>query len=181
MGNPLLESALALAAKGYRVFPCAGGSKVPIAGGHGFHDATVDETQLCEWWTSEENANVALSCSASGVVAIDVDPRHGGEATMARLFEELGGLPETVESATGGPDGGRHLIFRAPQGPLVGGLGPGVDVKHEGYILVEPSVHPSGGVYRWIRSPLEVEPAELPDTWSLAPDRELPRPATRPA
>jgi putative DNA primase/helicase len=47
----------------------------------------------------------------------------------------------------------------------VGTLGPGIDVKHKGYVMVEPSVHPSGGIYRWVRSLLEHEPANLPPAW----------------
>jgi hypothetical protein len=40
-----------------------------------------------------------------------------------------------------------------------------VDIKHQGYILVAPSVHPSGGAYLWLRSPLLRKPSVLPQTW----------------
>jgi hypothetical protein len=62
---------------------------------------------------------------------------------------------------------------------MVGRLGPGVDVKSEGYILVEPSVHPSGNLYTWTRAPETCKPVSLPKEW-LAVMRK-PEPAPRPA
>jgi hypothetical protein len=69
-----------------------------------------------------------------------------------------------VEAATGG--GGQHLVFAAPAGAqFKSSLGPGVDIKHDGYIVVEPSIHPSGNLYRWIISPFVRMAAPLPGAW----------------
>src|ERR1017187_5513713 len=159
-----LDAALAYAARGLHVLPCQPRSKLP-ASGHGHRDATTDSAKITQWWDAMPRANVAMACAPSGVMVLDVDPRHGGDRTLAALEVELGKLPETVEARTGGPDGGRHLVFRAPSGRLVGTLGDGLDVKHDGYVIVAPSVHPSGGVYDWVRSPVEHEPAALPPAW----------------
>jgi len=145
--TPMLTAALDYAARGFLVFPCKPRSKHPLTK-RGFLDATVNAGQITEWWRSTPTANVGLSCIASGLVVLDIDPRNGGDDTLAALIDELGPLPSTAEAATGG--GGRHLIFHAPPGKMRGSLGPGLDIKHDGYIIVPPSIHPSGGVYRWV-------------------------------
>ena len=49
------------------------------------------------------DANVAIVSGAlSGLVVLDVDPRHGGIASLARWEREHGALPLTVEAQTGG-------------------------------------------------------------------------------
>lgn len=159
-----IEWALAYGACGLQVFPCRPRSKQPNCV-HGHSEATTDPGKISQWWSDEAESNIGVACASSDLVVLDIDPRHGGDATLAALEVDLGKLPETVEARTGGPDGGRHLVFRAPNGRLVGKLGAGLDVKHDGYVLVEPSVHPSGGVYHWVRSPLEHDPADLPAAW----------------
>lgn len=156
--------ALAYAARGFHVLPCQPRGKLPLTE-HGHHDATTDTATIAQWWTNTPTANIGIACAASGVVVIDID-RHGadGFTTMKSLLAELGSLPETVAAVTGG--GGRHLIFQAPAGTAFRGeLGTGVDVKHQGHILIAPSVHPSGGDYHWLCSPLGREPSALPQTW----------------
>jgi hypothetical protein len=68
---------------------------------------------------------------------------------------------------TGG-DGEHHVFEVSPgsQVSLPGSLGPGIDLKCNGYIVVEPSIHPSGKAYAWEASsnPLHgVVPSPLPD------------------
>ncbi|MEN8185441.1 MAG: bifunctional DNA primase/polymerase, partial [Myxococcota bacterium] len=78
-------------------------------------------------------------------------------------------LPHTVEAQTGG--GGRHLYFAHPDGELRNrvGLAPGLDLRGDGgLVVVPPSLHPSGGRYRWLpgHTPDETRPAPLPG-WLL--------------
>jgi hypothetical protein len=58
---------------------------------------------------------------------------------------------------------GRHLWFRA-DGPIpssAGRVGAGLDVRGEGgYVVVPPSVHPDGTLYRWANN---LAPAPAPD------------------
>ncbi len=159
-----IQAALDYAARGLCVLPCQRAGKLPITA-HGLRDATTDAATIRRWWTETPGANIGLACAASGLVVIDVD-RHGtdGVTTMRALVAELGPLPETVTAVTGG--GGWHLVFQAPAGAqFKGTLGPGVDLKHAGYIVVWPSRHPSGNTYRWVRSPLDRPPAALPAPW----------------
>ena len=150
-----LDAALDYARRGWKVHPLKPREKLPLSV-HGHKDATDDETAIRAWWDSTPEANIGISCEASGLVVLDVDPRHDGVRPA--------GLPRTVEALTGG--GGLHLLFRHPGlgVRLRGQLAQGVDVKAKGYIVAGPSVHPSGALYRWAPGlgPDEVELAELP-------------------
>jgi putative DNA primase/helicase len=102
----------------------------------------------------------------SGLVAVDVDPRNGGELGLEQIEAEHGKLCTDVEAWSGG--GGSHYLFQLPHncGPLPGKLGKGVDLKANGYLMVEPSNHMSGDTYEWADecSPLEGHiPGPLPD------------------
>ncbi len=164
-----LDYALAYARIGWHVFPVEAGTKQPLGrlAPRGFLDATTDAGQIRRWWATAPDASIGVAMGASGLVAIDIDPRNGGLYTMELLEAEHGGLDSAVLAYTGG--GGEHRIFSlaadAAAG-LPGKLGPGVDVKWNGYILVEPSIHPSGKGYQWeaSSSPLDgIAPTPLPD------------------
>jgi len=135
---------------GWPVFPLAPGTKVPLIprrqGGHGCLDATTNLTQLDAWWTASPNANIGLALGepCGGTFALDIDPRNSGSRWS--IWEEFGALPDTVESFSGG--GGVHILLRGPSEN--GQLMTGVDVKSTGgYIVLPPSVHPSGKRYAW--------------------------------
>jgi hypothetical protein len=88
-------------------------------------------------------------------VVLDIDPRNGGRETLAQLEAEHGLVYAAVASIT--QSGGEHRVFKASPGqPYPGTLGAGLDVKHRGYILVEPSRGESGA-YSWHgeRNPLK--------------------------
>jgi hypothetical protein len=103
------------------------------------------------WYEACRDADVAFRCD--GLLVLDVDP-PSGEESLARLERDHGPLPATREQRT--PRGGRHLLFRLPEGVEVGnstrGLGSpaGLDVRagDRGYIVVSPSVNGDSG-YRW--------------------------------
>ena len=108
-------------------------------------------TEIEAWWERWPAANVGIVTGwISSVVVLDVDPRHGGDASLAAIEAKHGPMPETVSCASGG--GGRHLYFAhpthlVPTRPLAVGL----DLKAEGGMVVAPpSRHVSGGVYRWM-------------------------------
>lgn len=164
--NQLLENALRYARDGWYVFPVGDESKVPITA-HGHLDATVDPDRIAKWWTEHPDANIGLWLRKSGLIAVDVDPDHGGDATLAALEHELGALPRVVHQRTG--SGGEHVIMRDPVGDpdsrvsMPGGLGQGVDVKCNGYVLLEPS-RSSKGSYVWLARDLSKLPG-VPATW----------------
>lgn len=131
---------------------------------NGLDDATVDVDLISTWWDRWPAANVGVVAAGAGIVVVDIDPRHDGDATWSALKLKHGFSTDTLISLTGG--GGWHVIYRAP-GLAVksGSLGPGVDVKAgRGYIVLPPSAHISGKRYQWeqtISGPLAALPAEL--------------------
>lgn len=146
--SKLARAALAYAENGWHVFPLQVREKKPlIKGGKGFSDATTDIADVSAWWSGQPNANVGLWPGPSGLVVIDVDGNEGRAAAL-----KLGAFAEpTLECSTGRADGGRHLYFRHP-GFAVGNndLAPSLEVRADmGYVVLPPSVHPTGKVYSW--------------------------------
>ena len=148
---------------------CKNPAKHPIsaAAPRGQDSATTDLAQIERWWTQYPEANIAAVLASSNMVAIDIDPRNGGLDTIAEIEAQHGALESDVLQFTGG--GGEHRLFSVPAGQalqLPGKLGPGVDVKHNGYIVLEPSSHVSGRRYAFEASsdPLDGAVASpLPD------------------
>lgn len=178
-------SALQYAARGWAVLPvhgiinsaCTCGKRSCSSTGkhprtpNGVKDATTDLTVVLEWWEKWPNSNIGIATGkASGLLAVDVDPRNGGDGTIDALTDTHGGFPDTVEALTGG--GGRHLLFAYPTdgSPITGTvLDDGVDIKSDGgYIVAAPSMHASGGQYEWELSsdPSDTELAAPPD-WPI--------------
>jgi len=148
---------------------CKNPAKHPIsaAAPRGQDSATTDLAQIERWWTQYPEANIAAVLAPSNMVAIDIDPRNGGLDTIAEIEAQHGALESDVLQFTGG--GGEHRLFSVPAAQalqLPGKLGPGVDVKHNGYIVLEPSSHVSGRRYAFEASsdPLDGAVASpLPD------------------
>lgn len=147
----MLRAALRYASMGFSVFPCEPCGKEPLTR-HGCKDATRGPDQIRKWWTRWPDANVAIATGAiSGALVLDIDPRHGGDDSLAILEASFGKLPETPTVLTGG--GGLHIYFRHPGTEIpnsAGRVGPGIDVRGDGgYVIAPPSVHESGNLYHW--------------------------------
>lgn len=200
-----LAYALRYARIGWHVFPlwwaersadgsmrCACGQECPSPAKHpigllvhrGQDDATTDEARIRQWWTTRPQANIGVMLAPSGLVGVDIDPRNGGLETIDALEREHGAIDSGVLQLTGG--GGEHRVFAlaAEQAAsLPGKLGPGVDLKRNGYLVVEPSSHMSGRAYAWEASsdPLEgAIAAPLPD-WVRDMVRQMPSRSDAPA
>jgi len=144
--SELLNAALAYARRGWPVFPCRARAKEPLAR-RGFKDATTDENTVRQWWTRWPDANIGIPTGSSTFVVLDVDVRAGGDETLRELERQHGELPATVHVLTGG--GGDHYWFQPPAMSLrCCRLADGLELKAEGgYVIVPPSVHPSGWPY----------------------------------
>lgn len=130
-----LRHALALAGRGWRVFPCDPETKRPLvqrASSPGAKDGglwlgTDDETKIRAWWRTRPRAMIGVRAGAdSGFWVLDfdpneavarpkIDPETGEECSfeglLAGLEQQLGRpLPATLTSLT--PRGGRHMLFR---------------------------------------------------------------------
>ena len=171
--DTLLDWALRYAALGWHVLPVRPDKK-PV-NGYGLNSASCDPEAVRQMWREHPDANIAVACARSGLVVLDVDPRNGGMATLNALEEAHGPLRSAVAASTQG--GGVHRYFRAVEGVnYPGTLGPGLDVKHRGYVLVAPS-HGEAGVYAWLpgRDPTQGSaPDDAPAALVPAPREEGP-------
>jgi hypothetical protein len=85
-------------------------------------------------------------------VVLDIDPPHGGHASLAAVLAEHGSLPGGRTVRTG--SGGAHIYLAHPGVKVRNNagtkLGPGIDVRGDGgYVIAPPSRHASGAVYTW--------------------------------
>ena len=168
--SPMLEAALSYASRGWRVLPvwplrngrcacgnddCANAGKHPLSAlaPNGCHSASTDAAVVTDWWTRYPDANIGIATGQeTGLWALDVDPRHGGDVTLEMLESKHGPLPQSLRARTG--SGGAHVLFVHPgDGRLsnsAGRLGAGLDVRGDGgYIVAAPSSHVSGRSYAW--------------------------------
>lgn len=139
------ETALGLAARGFKVFPIKAGQKTPPLIAQWQVHATSDAAQVTAWWTQWPDANVGIHCD--GLVVIDVDPKKGGFDSLT-LFEQEIELEETYEVET--PSGGRHLYYRA-SAPVRNGvdvLGRGLDIRSTSGYVVAAGSSTAAGAYR---------------------------------
>jgi Bifunctional DNA primase/polymerase, N-terminal len=168
-----LAAALAYAGLlGWPVFPLRG--KVPAIpneepGGRGHLDAITNPEVIRDFWARYPGSNIGVSCIASGFLALDIDPRHGGDHTLAEIESRCGSLPRTVCQVSAG--GGQHILFRETRDVhFRASIGRGVDVRYRGGITVSPSIHPeTGRRYAWApgHHPLETPVAE-PPAWLIS-------------
>ena len=145
----MIRTALRLAERGLAVFPCRPRDKRP-ATANGLKDATTDPSAIRQWWQQDPQFNIAVATGAmSKIFVTDIDSLDA-EMELRKLEAEHGELPPTVESITAR---GRHLFFQWPDQSVrnsAGKIAPGIDVRGDGgYVLVPPSMHPSGRRYCW--------------------------------
>lgn len=177
--NPLLESALQYAAKGFRVLPlhypiinkngtfcsCHEGSDCESIGKHpqyhkiliarGVYDATTDESTIRKWWDEWPKANVGIATGAqSDLFICDAD------SLLIVNDADHRGLPPTPRVRTGN---GQHAWFKHPGIPVPNKVKvDGFDFRGDGGLIVAPpSLHHSGRRYEWIVS-LDTPLAQCP-------------------
>ena len=165
------SAAVACLGRGWSVLALRSRDKRPLFPWELLQHEPATEASVRHWFEMWPDANLGIvTGSVSGLVVLDVDPAHGGDASLDALEATHAPWPSTVESVTGG--GGRHLYFRHPGGLMRnrGGISPGLDLRGDGgYIVAPPSIHPNGLPYRWRpgHAPDDLEPAALPP-WLLA-------------
>lgn len=174
---------LALAARGWALFPVRPAGKAPAISGWQ-HRATTDREHLARFFTDNPHYNAGIACGPSGLLVIDCDvPKctpdnpdgtgPDGVQVLAELAAARGGLPTTWTVAT--PSGGRHLYFRAPRPapgrPPLGNtgktLGAMLDTRGHGGQVLAPGSRLPNGVYELLD---DTNPADLPGwlSWRLS-------------
>lgn len=153
--NDLLNAAIAYAEAGLAVLPLTPHGKVALVKDWP-QKATSDIATIRRWWAKWPSANIGLHVGRSSLVAIDIDPRNGGDASLKGLKAEHGDAwLSNVCVNTGG--GGQHYIYASCSSGvrLPAQIAPGIDLKHgAGYIVAPPSIHPSGRRYAFAKGGL---------------------------
>ena len=192
MTNKLLRAALRYARRGWPVLPlhnpvssgcscesreCGSIGKHPRTA-HGLKDAATDESTIRGWWRKWPKANIGIATgSKSGIVVLDIDPRHDGSDSFEQLRKEFGALPRGPRVRTGG--NGQHIFLEYPGVSIrsKSGIFRGIDVRGDGgYVVAPPSLHASGKRYRWRKGerPEDLDLAPMPG-WLLKLNTEPPQ------
>lgn len=162
------DEARALAALGFRIFPCwwtgndgqcacgrscerarSGKHPLHLAVPRGVLQATTDRDQIDRWWSHWPQANIGLA-TGGGVVVIDIDSPQAFDAFAATVRSSGGFVSPPPISRTG--RGGYHIWLRTatPIPSSSGRIAQSIDVRGEGgYVIVPPSTN-GYGAYRWV-------------------------------
>jgi hypothetical protein len=92
------EAIDAYIAHGWSIIPIRSGDKRPLVRWEEFQYRRPHVEEVRAWFSVWPEAGIAVVTGAvSGVVVLDIDPRHGGEASLERLQWQNGRLHTTVE------------------------------------------------------------------------------------
>ena len=134
------NAAQVLAMKGLKLIRVRPGSKVPFDRNWP-EIATNDAVKIDEWFGGGGNFNLGLACgmqpNGQNIVAIDIDPKHGGDVTWREWTDKHGRIAGPRHTT---PSGGYHLPLIFPEGfrNSRNQLGPGIDTRGEGGQIVLP-------------------------------------------
>jgi hypothetical protein len=171
----LERAAVQGAAAGYYIFALRPRTKIPYKGSRGWHDATRDEATILRLWDRVSLSNIGVACGPSGMFALDIDAKSGADPDEVIAQLGLDGHPATILTGVAPapseayPDSlegvrGPQLWFRGKL-PTGATTIPGVEIRGTGgYVLLPPSVHPSGVAYEGTVPPV----SDLPPDPGLA-------------
>ena len=157
-----LEWAKFYNSKGFSVIPLKYKSKIPaIASWKEFQDRHATDEELNKWFGNGSNNNIAIvTGQISGIVVIDLDSQE------AIQYAKDNDFPKTPLVKTGK---GYHLYCQYRNG--ISNFQnrddlPDIDLRAEGgYVVADPSIHPSGKQYQWVpgKGLDDLPLAELPE------------------
>lgn len=154
-----LQYAIAWQRQGFKVFPLAPDTRIPLKGSHPADDATLDEDQAAKWFGLHDY-NLGVWLQGSGFVVLDIDKGHDngadGSETLRRAMKsgQVGVIPSSYGETT--PSGGLHLWFKLPAGIEITS-GQNLFAEHD----ADGKVFPSGIDYTGVSIP--VSPSEYND------------------
>lgn len=164
IGNVTVREAARLyLALGFQAIPVRAFNKMPV--GAGWQNLKLVQEDVSSQFSA--SANVGMVCGQSGWVVVDCD----GQKAIEWAEKNLPKTPLVVISGSGK---GKHLYYRWPVGApvkkqriYVPDLVPDAtehvscDLYGDGsQVVMPPSKHPSGGVYRWERQ--DIDPTTTP-------------------
>lgn len=133
--------------KGLKIFPVKENGKTPLIS-KWQDDCSYDYRQVLYWYENAKNCNWGLPATQNNLFVIDLDvhdENKNGVDNFEKLMEEIGLKSiDTMTQTT--PSGGVHLIYRTND--VLKNVSncsnafkdyPGIDIRTDGYIVVEPS------------------------------------------
>lgn len=173
----LLEFALLYARAGISVIPIDHRTKKPKGEWKEYQGRRAEERELKSWLLSGSVKSIAAVCGkvSGGLLVIDFDvpgfyeewADAAGELAQDLPVQRTGGGGYQVFFRCPEPGGNQKLAF-SPKEEAVAGREIAIETRGEGgYVVVPPSLHPSGNYYQWISHGPVAEPVEAPFTIPL--------------
>lgn len=156
MGDTMLKHALDYLARGWSIVPCKPFTKQPYVKWRDYQTRKPTPAEVHTWWRKWPRAGIALvTGTLSGIAVVDIDQKSGGTTAGHEITPLMAKTP-----------GGTHLFYEtngrgpAPTGANYDSPGGKADLRGDGgYVLLPPSLHPSGQRYKWI---VQGEPSPIP-------------------
>ena len=143
--NNTFDVAQSLAENGIKVYPLSPGSKIPVAGSHGEHDATDDLDTIKKWFNYNPNFNLAINLQASNLAVVDLDNHENatnGVQNYSKYIRNHGSsYVDSLKTYTEiTPRNGLHIFYKLNQdlGNKDIQLMPGVELL-TGKVVIAPS------------------------------------------
>lgn len=136
--------------------------KAPLVAWERLVTAPPTAEQITQWASEYQGCNWGQLLEPARALVIDLD----GEAARG---EAIGyGLPPSIVATTGK---GSHYRYKAPlhvagRRTTKRGHSKAIDILAGGYVVIPPSRHRGGSVYRWIIPP-EARPLADPPEWAV--------------
>ena len=152
-------------AESVSLIPIESRGKRPLIPWTEFQSRLATEEEREGWYMRFPGCNWGLvTGKISGIVALDFDGEEG--LALRKEKNVYGAIPTSLTGK------GCHCLFRYPGYEVRNGtrLLPGLDIRGDGgFIVIPPSIHPSGKQYEWELAPWTVdELPELPEwVWPL--------------
>lgn len=115
--NNTFNVAQSLAENGIKVYPLSAGSKIPVAGSHGEHDATDDLDTIKRWFNYNPNFNLAINLQTSRLAVVDLDNHDNGTNGVQNYSKYIrnhgNSYVDTLKTYTEStPRNGLHIFYK---------------------------------------------------------------------
>ncbi len=145
--SDLLDQALAYAARGWSIIPVAGKKPTGIKGWTHYQTERPSDEDLCQWFWCGRATGLAVICGpvSGGLTCRDFDTETGYQR-WAEQYPELAEILPTVKTGRG-----FHVYFTSDLERIITDDDDSYkgELRGSGYVLLPPSVHPSGLTYTW--------------------------------
>jgi hypothetical protein len=159
--HPVLTAALDYAERDWHVFPVPPGTKKSYKSAEHSDGVkwgmTTDAAQIRADWQHWPKAGVGIATGElSHIFVLEIDTKAGhdvdGAAALHALEQQHDTLPPTLQARS--PSGSIHYYFKHPGHGIkiknsASELGPGIDVRGDGGMVVAPPTRRKDGVYCW--------------------------------